>query len=225
MYESNSFTGRLNKLLQDSNLTREEFAKRCQVSGSALTNYLNGSRTPDAAKLKPICEEFSVSADWLLGLSDVRMPSTDLKAVVEYTGLSEAAINIIVKLSQQKELSNAFSNMIEKPEFPELIEKYYKYLELAKKIRERNSHVYEFYKGTINIETGETKVTKTAEIKEDGNVELNMYDALFYCMDQTASTMKTICDEELYQTMWPKVIRYGSDPYGRSHGPISDKPE
>lgn len=129
MYEKDSITGRLNQLYQESKLTREEFAKRCEISTSALTNYLKGSRTPDAIKLPHICEEFNVSADWLLGLSDVRKPSAELKGVVEFTGLSESAINKIVMMAKADEqIKKVLSRAIESSRFDEFIYRLYIYM-------------------------------------------------------------------------------------------------
>ena len=181
MYESKSFTGRLNQLLQESDLTREEFAKRCQVSGSALTNYLNGSRTPDAAKIKPICEEFSVSADWLLGLSDVRNPSAELKGVVDFTGLSEDAVNKIVSLSSKRK---TISHLIEANAFGKLVENYSIFIDLLEKLKQKGAMELPAY-----------------EMTDDGKVVLNADGAIQHFNRNVSIAMGHICDDDYYTVL------------------------
>ena len=82
------------------NETQEEFGNRLGLSRNTIAQYLNGHRIPDSITLKQICERCNVSADWLLGLSDVKKPDTDLKAVCEYTGLSEEAVNQLHSLNK-----------------------------------------------------------------------------------------------------------------------------
>ena len=55
--------------------------------------------------VKQFCERCNVSADWLLGLSDVKKPTADLRAVSEYTKLSEKAINGLKELSDRNTIS------------------------------------------------------------------------------------------------------------------------
>ena len=47
---------------------------------------------PDIIKLMDIAQYFGVSTDYLLGLSDTKSPNASAKAAVEYTGLSEEAV-------------------------------------------------------------------------------------------------------------------------------------
>lgn len=87
------FRERLNQLLTDSGKTIVGFAKFLGTTRQSLGYYLNGERVPDALMVKQICERCNISADWLLGLSDVKKPDADIQAVCEYTGLSEASIS------------------------------------------------------------------------------------------------------------------------------------
>jgi transcriptional regulator with XRE-family HTH domain len=47
---------------------------------------------PDIIKLTKIAQYFNVSADFLLGLSEVESPDANARSAVEYTGLTEAAV-------------------------------------------------------------------------------------------------------------------------------------
>jgi transcriptional regulator with XRE-family HTH domain len=95
------FRERLNQLLmdfreEDSKRTIGDFAVFLDTSRQSLGYYLNGQRIPDAAMIRSISERCSVSADWLLGLSDVKQPDTDLKAVCNYTWpLSERSVRYL----------------------------------------------------------------------------------------------------------------------------------
>lgn len=72
--------------------SKSEYAELLGIHRDTLRQYLDGDRLPDAQTLKQIAQEGSVSADWLLGLTDVKNPGTDLRAVCDYTGLSEDAV-------------------------------------------------------------------------------------------------------------------------------------
>lgn len=66
------FTDRLNQLLRESGKPAIKFADDLGVSRQSLGYWLKGERVPDLVPFKGICERCNVSADWLLGLSDVR---------------------------------------------------------------------------------------------------------------------------------------------------------
>ncbi len=180
MYDENSFAGRLNKLYQESGLTREEFAKRCGgISVSAMTNYLNGSRTPDAVKLPAICQEFSVSADWLLGLSDVRKPSAELKGVVDFTGLSEEVIKRITNKDDLGEFINEINHLIEIPDFLGFIKEYRQYLTMLQRydIVEKNNY----------------------EENEDGKIVLSKSASVHFIMRNLERCLADITYEDYYK--------------------------
>lgn len=83
------FGERLEDLIKLRKVTAAAVAKATGVPQSALSGYINQNRAPDCAAIIALAKHFSVSTDYLLGLSKVQTPSTDLQAVVDYTGLSE----------------------------------------------------------------------------------------------------------------------------------------
>ena len=83
------FGERLEDLIKLKKTTAAAVAKETGVAQSALSGYINQNRAPDCAAIIALAKHFSVSTDYLLGLSDVKTASTDLQAVVAYTGLSE----------------------------------------------------------------------------------------------------------------------------------------
>lgn len=77
-------------------MTLDQFSKKLEMSRATVGFYAAGQRIPDALGLKKIAEKCSVSADWLLGLTDLQTNDADLRNVCEYTGLSEKALKMIL---------------------------------------------------------------------------------------------------------------------------------
>ena len=76
-------------------MTQGQFAKKLGISRPTVGLYESGARIPDAEVLKDIAERCNVSADWLLGLSDVASPDITVQAVCRETGLSEKALSAL----------------------------------------------------------------------------------------------------------------------------------
>ena len=72
--------------------TLEELGALFGASRQTVANWLNGMSFPNADALVRMAEFYNVSADYLLGLSDTKSADVGLKAAVEYTGLSEEAV-------------------------------------------------------------------------------------------------------------------------------------
>ncbi len=79
------FRERLQGVLQRSGMTRAAFAKSIGVDRSALTQLLSGqsTRLPRADTLRSISEHYSVSLDWLLGLSQDETLAAEIKPALE----------------------------------------------------------------------------------------------------------------------------------------------
>lgn len=50
----------------------KDFAKALGIHENTIYTYMNGQYLPSAMNLCRICDFLSISADWLLGLSDVK---------------------------------------------------------------------------------------------------------------------------------------------------------
>lgn len=66
------FASRLKELREESELSQTELADQLGVSRGSISFYENKSRVPDIDVLQNLCKLFSVSSDYLLGLSDLR---------------------------------------------------------------------------------------------------------------------------------------------------------
>ena len=67
-------------------------AKDLDVSLGVLSDWQNGNKTPRGDSIAKLAKYFGVSADYLLGLTEAQTVDTDLRAVADYTGLTENAI-------------------------------------------------------------------------------------------------------------------------------------
>ena len=68
------FAKRLKELRQLKCLTQSELAGLLGISSSSVGMYEQGRREPDIALINKICETFSVTSDYLLGMTT--MPSS-----------------------------------------------------------------------------------------------------------------------------------------------------
>ena len=104
MFDVNKMGDRIKELRGD--IPQDICANDLGISRGALSFYEHGKRKPDADVLYEICKYFGVSADYILGLSDVKTTDINFKSVCDYTGLNEEAIeNIINRTSIPKPIN------------------------------------------------------------------------------------------------------------------------
>ena len=92
------FAKRLRELIKTKGIKHGDLANKdvLNVSRQAVGQYCNGTALPPADKIVILAQYFDVSADYLLGLTDAKTTKdTDLRAIVDYTGLSEECIKEI----------------------------------------------------------------------------------------------------------------------------------
>ena len=82
---------RLKTLLRRNNMSQQEFADWFCVSRDTAWKVLNGQRRLKADEIIEICRRFRVTADWLLGLSDVETPSEEAE---KYRAIKELIQNV-----------------------------------------------------------------------------------------------------------------------------------
>lgn len=68
------FVNRLRELLDEKEITQKELSLRIGVSEVTVSRYLSGDRTPRTDVVNSISNFFNVSADYILGNSDIRNP-------------------------------------------------------------------------------------------------------------------------------------------------------
>ena len=95
MTNTEKFASNLIKLREENNMTQEQFAKKIGITRQSLSLYEKAERTINIDVLTTITKKFDVSADYLLGLSEVRSVDSNIKVACEVTGLSEKSIDNI----------------------------------------------------------------------------------------------------------------------------------
>ncbi len=68
------FSTRLENLLEERNLTQKFLSKELNIATSTLNGYLRQNREPDFETLINLAKFFSVSTDYLLGMTNIRNP-------------------------------------------------------------------------------------------------------------------------------------------------------
>lgn len=132
------FRHNLNALMLDEKMNTTEFAEKLGLSRQTVGFYLNGDRIPDALTLRQICEKCSVSADWLLGLSDVKSPEMDMQVICTATGLSEAAVGYLRTFCETSDLPpksdrlKILSALLEQKQFDLLLALWERYVTLMR---------------------------------------------------------------------------------------------
>ena len=71
---------RIRQLRRQKNLTQQDVGQALGVGNTAVSMYENGHRRLDDSSIRDLCALFGCSADYLLGLSDYRLPVTDQDA-------------------------------------------------------------------------------------------------------------------------------------------------
>lgn len=93
------FSDRLKQLRLDKGENQSDIAAFLGVSVQSYSAY-EGSREPKYDLLCKIAEHYSVTTDYLLGVSDAKKP--DAADVMEVTGLSEKAVETLKGIADQK---------------------------------------------------------------------------------------------------------------------------
>lgn len=87
---------RINELLAINDVKQKELAAYLSISDNIVSYFVKGTRVPNTEQIIKIANFFNVSSDYLLGLTDAKTTKdTDLRAIVDYTGLSEECIKEI----------------------------------------------------------------------------------------------------------------------------------
>jgi transcriptional regulator with XRE-family HTH domain len=162
-----TFANRFKKLREERGLSQSDLAKELNISRGSVSFYENGSRSPDIKVLADICNYFHVSSDWLIGISSVKSPSIEIRAIGAVTGLTEDAINALVKNQHSKFEKNDlvnFTNIL-------LESKHIVFLaKMFKEIKRLYSTLLEDIKSeklSDDIETAKEKVRIRAELDND----------------------------------------------------------
>ena len=62
---------RINKARREANLNQKELSQRAKITEGSLSRYENGIREPKSDAMIKLCKTLGISADYLLGITDV----------------------------------------------------------------------------------------------------------------------------------------------------------
>lgn len=86
---------RISIMRQKIGLTQQELADALNVRRENVSYWENGTRDLKSETIVLLAQKLNTTCDYLLGLSDVPSVDVDLKAVCDYTGLSEESVQLI----------------------------------------------------------------------------------------------------------------------------------
>lgn len=88
-----TFANKLRELRVIEKLSQTELAEKLGVSRGSISFYENGERTADIDFIYKAAQFFNVSADYLIGRTNASTQNEDIRAICDYTGLSEKAVS------------------------------------------------------------------------------------------------------------------------------------
>ena len=108
------FAARLRSLIDSRNISKQQLAESIGVSRQAVSQYSDGSTVPNAEKLARIADYFNVSTDYLLGRTDQATTDITVKAICDYTGLSQASVEALCDMSHfAEDIKNTVNALLE----------------------------------------------------------------------------------------------------------------
>lgn len=102
------FTKRFRELQGER--TNTEFADFLGISRQTVGFYCNGDRIPDAQILRDIAKKCNVSSDWLLGLTDIQNPDTNIAFALQSLGLSDSSAKNLLAIKKNSESKDVPEN-------------------------------------------------------------------------------------------------------------------
>jgi len=177
------FKERVNELYRDQQTSAAAMAKKAGISTSAMNFYLAGTRRPDIEALQKICSAFGCSADWLLGLTDVRSSSDDVKTAVKNLGIDERFINMITLADHDSR--QLFFSLVGTPGFMDiLLPEYFEYKVIEGEL-------------VVRLVVNTDKSDDKNQIMESGNVVLSKKEAVEYYANKVGRTLAAILEKSV----------------------------
>jgi transcriptional regulator with XRE-family HTH domain len=89
---------RISKFIEENNLIDKEFATLTGIPKSTLNGYRNGNSEPKLDAIVKLAKGMNVSTDYLLGIKKSKSPNYGIDYIIEKTGLSEEAVENLIRL-------------------------------------------------------------------------------------------------------------------------------
>lgn len=119
---------RINEALAFRNVKQKELAKELGVKDNVVSYWCSGSRVPNVQQIMQISNILNVSADYLTGISEAKTNDIEVKAICDYTGLTEDVIEnlhaMLVEEDEENENiidSKFVNNLLSSRRFDEMV--------------------------------------------------------------------------------------------------------
>lgn len=97
--KNSCFPSRLRELRKEKGVSQDALSKELGVTKSTIGLWETGDTLPDAKAIFDLANYFGVSADWILGRSDIQSVDNDVRKIHDMLPLSEKAINSLLRMS------------------------------------------------------------------------------------------------------------------------------
>lgn len=120
---TSKFASNLRELISQKGTTITALSKSLGISRQAVSQYADGTGQPNVDKLVMIADYFGVSADYLVGLSDIPARNETIQGIHNKTGLRQEAIVklMIDKDTDTQETADFISYLVANEDFSRLI--------------------------------------------------------------------------------------------------------
>lgn len=100
--QGDTFAKQLTAIMKERGETQTSIAAKITDMGlpiqrQTISLYMNGQSKPDTDRLAMLAKALNVSSDWLLGLSTVSSPDTNIRAVCNMTGIDQEIVKHLVE--------------------------------------------------------------------------------------------------------------------------------
>ncbi len=112
--DSSTLGKRIEYIRTNKGMTQDKLAGEIGRNRVEVNYYENDNRSPDYSTLKAICEALSVSADYLLGLTNFESLETNNKVINESLGLTDKAISNLNSFYNTEKEVNSFGILCNK---------------------------------------------------------------------------------------------------------------
>jgi len=87
------FATRLREIMDNNpNITQQQVADYLGVTRQSISQYMNGNSQATADKIILLTQFFNVSADYLLGITDIKTADTSVQSVSHYLGVNDKIV-------------------------------------------------------------------------------------------------------------------------------------
>lgn len=190
----NPFNDIFRKLIGSA--TQQDVADKIGVSRQNVGRWLLGDTTPDINTLSKIADAYKVSTDYLLGRTPNKTTDANLKAVCEYTGLSEKAVENIRGIAESTKSPNTF---FEYEELNIIIELLIKIKAMGEIKRYFSARVVE------DLKSDETIKTLTSNVDACNIFNSSIISTLNYALKNNAKSDTVIIPPFRHETIFDDV--------------------